>query len=120
VFADMLHAENVFDTTQYDIVDCTKKYPPTTRRFKPFICRVRWTWLETEYRKDGGRAKNITMDYLEKCDRYYDKLITATEIPHIQIDVSKHITIESVEDGLAYYDGWINEIFGFINYGFEV
>jgi hypothetical protein len=101
------------------IVDCTKKYPPTTGGSNR-LSVVRWTWLETEYRKDGGRAKNTLPWTIWKCDRYYDKLITATEIPHIQIDVSKHITIESVEDGLAYYDGWINEIFGFINYGFEV
>jgi deoxyadenosine/deoxycytidine kinase len=87
-------------------------------RFKPFICRPLDVVRDRIQKRRRSGEEHITMDYLEKCG-YYDKLITATEIPHIQIDVSKHITIESVEDGLAYYDGWINEIFGFIN-GFEV
>jgi deoxyadenosine/deoxycytidine kinase len=53
VFADMLHAETCSTPPNtIFIVDCTKKYPPTT---KPFICRVRWTWLETAEKTAVGR-----------------------------------------------------------------
>jgi deoxyadenosine/deoxycytidine kinase len=94
VFADMLHAENVFDTTD---VDCTKKYPPTTAVQTVYLsCPLDVVRDRIQKRRRSGE-EHITMS--GKCDRYYDKLITATEIPHI--DVSKHITIESVEDGLA-------------------
>jgi deoxyadenosine/deoxycytidine kinase len=114
VFADMLHAENVFDTTQYDIYcrlyeEISTNYTAVQTVY--LSCPLDVVRDRIQKKTAVGRRTHYH-GLSEKCDRYYDKLITATEIPHIQIDVSKHITIESVEDGLAYYDGWINEIFG--------
>lgn len=122
VFADMLHAENIFDTTQYNIY--CKLYEEIADKYiavkTVYLSCPLSTIKERIQKRNRSGEEYVTMDYLEKCNEYYNRLISKTNIPHIHIDVSKNITFESTEKNLTYYDEWIKQIMCFILYEFDV
>jgi deoxyadenosine/deoxycytidine kinase len=116
VFADMLHAENIFDTTQYNI------YCKLYNEIAPDYLAVQTVYLscplttvkERIQKRNRSGEEYVTMEYLEKCDEFYKKMIVKTDVPHIQIDISKNISFISAEENLIHYNNWITQIMEFI------
>jgi deoxyadenosine/deoxycytidine kinase len=121
VFADMLHAENVFDTTQYEIY--CKLYDEISANYvatQTIYLSCPLTIIKDRiHKRNRSGEEYVTMEYLEKCEEYYNKLIVKTEIPHIHIDVSKDILSTSIEEHSMQYNKWIREIMCFVLYDFE-